>query len=347
MVRSLMLLLCLLVGAPARAALTAESQECLGCHEDPDQTFELASGEKLGLYVDVKAFEKSVHGQTHDCTDCHVGKKADHATGELPYRTRHEASRAYFENCKGCHLDMYTRLLDGIHFARLAAGSQKTPACGECHGAHDIVSAREARTQVAARCRTCHPAQAATYGQSVHGRAVDYNRDVPVCTTCHLPHEASDPRDGSALSLRTAQICGQCHSDAALMSRYGISPDVVKTYLADFHGMASQLSRGAKKGPAQRIVAGCTDCHGVHDIQKTRDPTSTVIASNLQRTCSRCHEGATAKFPAAWLSHYEPSPEKAPLVWAVQLFYRFMIPFMVFGLCLQIALHLWRAVVRR
>jgi hypothetical protein len=85
----------------------------------------------------------------------------------------------------------------------------------------------------------------------------------------------------------------------------------------------------------------------VHDIQKADDPTSRVIAANLQKTCARCHEGATAKFPAAWLSHYEPTAQKAPLVWAVLVFYRFMIPLMVGGLSLQIALHLWRAVAKR
>ncbi|HYE40715.1 MAG TPA: cytochrome c3 family protein [Ramlibacter sp.] len=347
MTRFLLPLLCLLVVVPARAAIPAESEDCLGCHEDPDQTFDLPSGEKLPLYVDKEVFTKSVHGQNNKCTDCHVGKTSDHATGELPFKTRHEASRAYFENCKGCHLDQYTKLLDGIHYAKIAAGSQKVPACGECHGAHDIVSAKESRTKVAAKCMTCHPSQAAAYKQSVHGRAVDTNQDVPVCTDCHRPHEADDPRDGGALSLRTAQMCGRCHSDATLMGKYGVSPNVVKTYLADFHGMAAQLSQGQKKGPAQRIVAGCTDCHGIHDIQKADDPSSAVVQANLQKTCARCHEGATATFPAAWLSHYEPSPEKAPVVWVVVLFYKFMIPFMVGELSLQIALHLWRTVVNR
>jgi len=347
MTRIIFPLLCLVVAAPARAKIPAESEECLGCHEDPTGSFDLPSGEKLPLFVDVKVFEKSVHGQINKCTDCHVGKKPDHATGELPYKTRHEASRAYFENCKSCHEDKYKRLLDGIHYGKIATGSVKTPACGECHGAHDIVSAKESRTRVATRCMGCHPTQAATWKQSVHGRAVDTNKDLPVCTDCHRPHDPTDPRDGGALSLRTAQICSRCHSDREIAARYKMSPNVVKTYLADFHGMAAQLSKGKKKGPAVRIVAGCNDCHGVHDIQRTDDPSSTVIAANLQKTCARCHEGASATFPKAWLSHYEPTLDKAPLVWAVQLFYRFMIPFMVGGLSLQIALHLWRALVKR
>ena len=64
-------------------------------------------------------------------------------------------------------------------------------------------------------------------------------------------------------------------------------------------------------------------------------------------TCAKCHEGATENFPAAWLSHYEPTLEKAPLVWLVKVGYMILIPFMIGGLCLQILLHLWRVVVNR
>jgi hypothetical protein len=71
------------------------------------------------------------------------------------------------------------------------------------------------------------------------------------------------------------------------------------------------------------------------------------MAANLQKTCATCHTGAGETFPRAWLSHYPPSLEKAPLVWLVQVFYRLMIPFMVGGLVLQIALHLWRVVANR
>ena len=63
--------------------------------------------------------------------------------------------------------------------------------------------------------------------------------------------------------------------------------------------------------------------------------------------CQRCHQGATANFSAAWLSHYEPSWKKAPMVYGVKVFYAVLIPFMIGGLVLQILLHLWRVVVNR
>jgi hypothetical protein len=121
----------------------------------------------------------------------------------------------------------------------------------------------------------------------------------------------------------------------------------VETYLSDFHGMSASFQKGQRKEDGKRLAAVCTDCHGVHDIQKPEDPSSSVMSANLQKTCGACHQGASATFPKAWLSHYQPSMEKAPLVWLVQLFYRLMIPFMVGGLVLQIALHLWRVVVNR
>jgi predicted CXXCH cytochrome family protein len=195
-------------------------------------------------------------------------------------------------------------------------------------------------------CRTCHAAEGEIYARSVHGRQVGSNPDVPVCTDCHRAHDTTDPRDG-ALAMRTPEICGRCHTDPKLMTKYGLSTKVVDTYLSDFHGMSATLQHGKRKEPGVRLAAVCTDCHGVHDIQKASDPTSAVMAANLQKTCGKCHPGATASFPKAWLSHYEPTLAKAPLVWGVQLFYRLLIPFMVGGLVLQIALHLWRVVVNR
>ena len=68
---------------------------------------------------------------------------------------------------------------------------------------------------------------------------------------------------------------------------------------------------------------------------------------NLVQVCRKCHPNATENFPAAWLSHYEPSPDKAPLVYYVKLFYQIFIPFVILGLLLQILLHIWRVVVNR
>lgn len=103
MTRTAFPLLLALVATPAWAGIPAEQEDCLGCHSDPAQTFDLPSGEKLSLYVDQKAFAQSVHGEALRCTECHTDKTSDHATGQLKFKTRREVTRAYYEQCKGCH----------------------------------------------------------------------------------------------------------------------------------------------------------------------------------------------------------------------------------------------------
>ncbi len=330
-------LLALLAVWPPAARADDEVAACLECHSDPSMTADLDGGKTLPLTVDRAVYDKSVHGeQGLSCTDCHAGMKPDHATGELPAKTRHELAQKASAVCKTCH---DTQVAEGIHHAPIARGEQGVPACSECHGAHDVLRPKDFRTHIPARCGACHVQEATAYAQSVHGSAVDTNDDVPVCTDCHRVHKNADLSPG-ALSLRTPLICGRCHTDKKRMKKYGISTQVVSTYLSDFHGMVTTLQRGTEKGEGVKLAAGCTDCHGVHDIQKVDDPRSHVIAANLQKTCQRCHDGAPARFPQAWLSHWEPSPRKAPAVWVVRQFYRLMIPFMVGGLVLQISLHL-------
>ncbi len=337
---------------PARAGIPAEQDDCLGCHGgDPSQTMDLPSGEKLSLYVDQAVFAKSVHGEILRCGDCHADKTG-YPHDSKPFQTRRDVTVAYYEQCKSCHFANYTKTLDGVHFAVMAKGNRKAALCVDCHGFHDISRPTEPRARISQTCAGCHADVNKVYLKSVHGKGLTAgNQDVPVCTDCHRAHDIADPRDGS-LALRTPEICGRCHTDAKLMARYGLSTKVVDTYLRDFHGMSASLTRGrAKPGerrdPKSLVAAVCTDCHGVHDIVRAEDPGSPVVRANLVKTCRKCHPGATDNFPASWLSHYEPSPERAPLVWAVQLFYRLMIPFMIGGLVLQIALHLWRVVVNR
>ncbi len=130
------------------------------------------------------------------------------------------------------------------------------------------------------------------------------------------------------------------------MARHGIYAQVVSTYRDDFHGMAATLQRKHGLAPGAKRAATCVDCHGAHNVRGRGEPASR-IAPDRARICGGCHPGANESFAAAWLSHAPPSWKSAAIVGGVQLFYRFMIPFMVVGLLLQIALHVYRMVVRR
>lgn len=338
----------LLLASPTEAAPppSEEVEMCLGCHGDRDLTMKLPSGEVRALFVDQQAFARSVHGDKLGCVECHAGM-AEVPHPAKPFKTLREMTIAYYEQCKRCHFANYTKSLDSVHYARLGAGDPRAPVCVDCHTAHGIMRPDVPRSRISKTCARCHQEIFAAYARSVHGRALleDENADVPVCTDCHRAHNISDPRVPAFL-LATPELCGKCHTNERIMKKYGLSTRVLATYLADFHGMTASLRR-AEGTTAPGPTAVCTDCHGIHDITKVRAPGSTVMQANLVKACQRCHPQATENFPSAWLSHYEPSWKHAPIVYAVTLFYRIFIPFVIGGLVLQILLHLWRVVVNR
>jgi hypothetical protein len=129
------------------------------------------------------------------------------------------------------------------------------------------------------------------------------------------------------------------------MTRHGLSTNVVESYLDDFHGVTLSLYK--KQGFSVRRIAVCTDCHGIHDISRSKGPDSTMVKTKLLERCQKCHADARTSFPDSWISHYQPSIKQATMVWAVNLIYDIFIPFMVVGLVLQILLHIWRYAVNR
>jgi predicted CXXCH cytochrome family protein len=272
------------------------------------------------------ALPQSVHANIA-CDDCHKTEGAK-------------------VKCEGCHLENYQKTLDSVHQRSAARGDKMAPGCVDCHGTHDVKKPAATRSAIAQGCAKCHEGVAATYAKSVHGAGAASNRDVPLCTDCHRAHDVAGPRT-TQWELRTPELCGSCHANSALMGKYGLSTKVLSTYLTDFHGKTAALRSSQGTAVTGAVVARCTDCHGVHDIEKSTAATSPVIQANLLKTCRQCHADATTNFPAAWLSHYEPSLHKAPMVYAVKLGYAVIIPFMIGGLGLQILLHLWRLMANR
>jgi predicted CXXCH cytochrome family protein len=342
------LLVAVAVQAPSPAQPKNEDAElCLSCHGERQMAVSLPSGESRSLFVDKQVFARSVHGGKLGCTDCHTDMtEVPHAT--KPFRTKREFTIAYYEACKRCHFANYSKTLDSVHFASIARGDKMAPTCVDCHGAHDVTPPNQPRSRISQTCAACHSGVSATYAKSVHGRALteEVNADVPTCTDCHRSHDITGPH-APGWRIKSPELCATCHANGKMMKKYKLSTNVMQTYLADFHGMTASLQKNERATEGGRVVALCIDCHGVHDITKTKGAESAVMKTNLVKTCQKCHEGASANFSAAWMSHYEPTLQKAPLVYAVRIGYLVLIPFMIGGLVLQILLHLWRVVVNR
>ncbi len=82
------------------------------------------------------------------------------------------------------------------------------------------------------------------------------------------------------------EMCGACHSDAALMLRY--SPNIPTDQLAQYR--TSKHGQALAKGDTN--VAVCTSCHGVHGIVPPGDARSPVYPTRIVETCGRCHGDA-------------------------------------------------------
>jgi predicted CXXCH cytochrome family protein len=319
--------------------------QCTTCHNLLEGGLTLASGEQIPLQVHAEEIAGSVHGNREiqgvaysslQCIDCHDPTQYQYPHAPVAAADARAYTLAREESCQNCHQGIFELNHNSVHAIAIANGNRDAASCVDCHGAHNIQPPDEPRERISSTCAQCHSTIHEQYATSVHGAALlgEQNPDVPVCTDCHGAHEITDPTTAQ-FRLQSPQLCAECHADEALMAHYGISTDVFDTYVADFHGTTVTLFE--KQTPDQESnSAVCYDCHGVHDILPATDQNSQVLKENLLETCRQCHPDASANFPDAWMSHFEPSLDHYPLVFGVDLFYRFLIPAMVGGFVLFI-----------
>jgi predicted CXXCH cytochrome family protein len=330
-----------------KITLSDEAKSCLSCHQRSIH-MKFRNGEALSVSVDPILIETSVHNKL-SCSDCHYGYSSE----EHPhrnFRSRRDMSIASAELCRRCHFDKYTKFQDSIHYTRLSQGNLNAPVCTDCHDSHAVSGSGRERANSANRCRKCHSDIYDTYAKSVHGDALlnERNKDVPACTDCHRTHDIQSSHS-TGYRERIPEMCSACHANKEIMGKYGLSTDVMKTYLSDFHGVTLGFYRKQKDRipGGTKSIAVCTDCHGIHNISSTVNPDATVVKANLVQRCRKCHTDATENFPDAWISHYKPSLQRAPLIFLIGVTYRIFTPIMVIGLVLQILLHIWRYAVNR
>ncbi len=345
------------LGAAPPPPAGVSNEECLQCHSKRGQVLGLPSGEDLYLTIDPDGFAASVHGQAgYACVQCHTNIR-EYPHPEFTAQDRREATLALYPACKSCHSGNYELTLDSVHQRALENGDRNAAVCSDCHNPHyqprltdrDTHELRPVmRNVVPQTCARCHSAIYNQYKSSVHGSVLMGGgiTDTPTCTDCHGVHNIQDPTT-VAFRVSTPELCARCHTNAELMGKYGISTDVLNTYLADFHGTTVTLFERTAPGQ-QTNKPVCTDCHGIHDIKRADDPDKGLhIKANLLQTCQRCHPDAAPNFPDSWLSHYIPSPEKNSLVYYVNVFYKFFVPSVLIGMAGFVAADAGRRVLDR
>lgn len=148
--------------APGDLGNASVNAGCLGCHGTAGFEMPRADGTSRPLYVTEDAFERSVHGHTHRCVDCHMAQASvPHDKVAKSAAEWREQTLVINQNCAGCHESATRGYLDTHHGKLAALGIADTATCSDCHGNHSIARASEPASRVSAAnvlgtCRACH-----------------------------------------------------------------------------------------------------------------------------------------------------------------------------------------------
>jgi cytochrome b subunit of formate dehydrogenase len=270
---------------------------CATCHADQQSQYSSGFHAKAIKAGDTKAAT---------CVDCHGGPHELLAAGDPNSRVSHANIPKTCGSCHGQKFVMegsghsaqpFFSYQESVHGRAVAAGSEKAAVCTDCHGAHEILNAGNPKSpifkfNVPQTCAKCHNNVKTEYMASTHGKAIDRgNWQAPVCTDCHGIHLIKphiDPTSPVAAQQLAKTTCGRCHEGVRLSQEFGIAGRRSTTYMASYHGLASELG--------SNVAANCASCHGVHNILPSSDPNSTISKTRLVETCGRCHPGATENF---------------------------------------------------
>ena len=269
-------------GAPA--AKPPSNEDCLTCHGETDA--KRADGHPV--FVSKEKYSSSVHGQAGlACVDCHADLAA---SSEFPHPEKLAPAQ-----CASCHADVVSDYGKSVHAEARQRGGSLAATCADCHGTHDILSAKDPASRTYAlnlpgTCARCHGNPevirkghiaignvAALYEDSIHGRAVLKSGLVtaPNCETCHGMHDIRRSSDPASKIFRgnVPSTCGSCHQGIERLYQEGI------------HG--TLLRNGDKRAPV------CTDCHTAHHIRQ-----ADVEAWRLDvvKECGNCHAESRETF---------------------------------------------------
>jgi cytochrome b subunit of formate dehydrogenase len=270
---------------------------CAQCHADVEEAYSHSYHAKLS---------KASGAPAAYCQDCHGGAHEILAAADAKSPINHANIPATCGRCHGQKFLMesngesaqvFVAYQQSVHGLAIEKGSMKSAVCTDCHGAHEILPANDAKSpiykfNVPATCGKCHAAVEQTFTQSIHGQAiVRGNGLAPVCTDCHGIHSIKahiDPNSSVSEQNIAHTTCARCHEGVRLSQEFGVAGNRMTSYLDSYHGLASE--------GGSAVVANCASCHGVHNILPSSDPRSTVNRANLRATCGKCHAGVTQKF---------------------------------------------------
>jgi len=123
------------------------------------------------------------------------------------------------------------------------------------------------------------------------------------CVMCHEPGprvarrgpDTAPPFGAAALraSPHAGLACAACHADLANVQEFPhaekLAPVDCGTCHAAEHAEYRESIHGQAAARAERLAPSCKECHGTHDVLRTRDPGAPTSMVNVPQLCGRCH----------------------------------------------------------
>jgi uncharacterized protein with PIN domain len=253
-----------------------ENTDCFSCHSD--KTLKgTKKGKSISVFVDEKKYSGSMHASL-TCVSCHTdleGKEFPHEEELAPV------------NCGTCHAAEQEQHAKSLHGQAIKRGDPLAPHCKDCHGNHEILSAKDAHSPVSPlkvpfTCGKCHqegsPVQRThtihqdnilqNFSESIHGEGLLKKGLIvaPNCATCHTAHSILPHTDpASSISRKNiARTCTKCHAQIELVHR--------------------KVIKGELWEKEEHTLPACVDCHQPHKVRKVF-----YDQGMADRDCLRCH----------------------------------------------------------
>ncbi|UCG88171.1 MAG: hypothetical protein JSW71_06405 [Gemmatimonadota bacterium] len=301
-------------------------ESCLICHGSYNIVAQRGAVRNESLWINPDRFLESTHAR-FGCHACH--------TNIDPFGHRLAEGAAVAEPPSQEAASPGTEAT-----AEAGAGAPAKPAGRQA--LEGKVGERIKRTDAMLACGNCHLEEYRLYKDTVHGVAVlqGGNIEPPFCTDCHGWHYVLPAEDERALTnpANIPRTCQNCHGQAEIKRRYGLTKNVAETFEHSFHSRRGELGSEA--------VAVCTSCHGWHDIYAADDPRSRVNTTHVSQTCGECHQGAQLNFAAAF-THGEVSRTELVGVYAVTQTHKWLIVLIIGPLVAIVLLDIFQAIRRR
>ncbi len=286
------------------------------CDEDP-RHIRCDDSKRHSLWIDSALYHQSVHAR-YGCQSCHTTIDA------FGHRIEGQGKRT--QRCTPCHAENIA-----------AENASAEEVAGKVAQMKLFAGLDTTLTSALRACLDCHADEFAEYQESVHGVSVQehHDSDAPFCMDCHGIHYILPASDDRSLTnpANVPATCLNCHNQADLKARAGLTRDISTSFEESFHGKRGELGDAS--------VAVCSSCHGSHAVYAPTDPRSRVNQSHLARTCSECHEGAQLNFATAF-THKTVNPTEQLGLYILQQIYKWVIFLLIAQFLLFVALDLFQ-----